>query len=189
MRRLVARGCSVRRLVARGCSARRWLLCAPVGGGPPARSPHASYARSARSRGPPWPRHRPPAPQPPPARQLVLPEPTARPPCGARPARPLGASSRSPARPHRPRPTLQSGGHYHLALPPPPTRRPRVHPFGRQWGFCSIRNSLPACRRRVGVLMTPFPPLHVTWAAGRDRQHSPSAPPHDDRRLSHLTTP
>ena len=38
----------------------------PVGGGPPARSPHASFARSARSRGPPWPCRHPPAPQPPP---------------------------------------------------------------------------------------------------------------------------
>ena len=37
-----------------------------MGGGPPARSPHASSARSARSRGPPGPCHRPPAPQPPP---------------------------------------------------------------------------------------------------------------------------
>ena len=27
------------------------------------------------------------------------------------------------------------------------------------WGFCSIRNWLPACRRRVTPLMTPFPPL------------------------------
>ncbi len=50
-------------------SCRPWLLCVPVGGGPPARSPHASSARSARSRGPPWPYHHPPAPQPlPPSR-------------------------------------------------------------------------------------------------------------------------
>ena len=45
----------------------RWagLLCVPVGGGPPARSPHASLtARSGRSRGPPWPCRHPPAPQP-----------------------------------------------------------------------------------------------------------------------------
>ena len=42
-----------------------WLLYAPVGGGPPARSPHASLtARNDRSRGPPWPCRRPPAPQP-----------------------------------------------------------------------------------------------------------------------------
>ena len=40
-----------------------WLLYAPVGGGPPARSPHASLtARNDRSRGPPWPCRRPPAP-------------------------------------------------------------------------------------------------------------------------------
>ena len=43
-------------------------LCVPVGGGPPARSPHASLAaRSGRSRSPARPRHRPPAPRPGPA--------------------------------------------------------------------------------------------------------------------------
>ena len=48
------------------CGARP--LCVPVGGGPPARSPHASLtARSGRSRGPPWPCRRPPAPRPGPA--------------------------------------------------------------------------------------------------------------------------
>ena len=42
-----------------------WPLCVPVGGGPPARSPHASLtARSGRSRGPPWPCRHPPAPRP-----------------------------------------------------------------------------------------------------------------------------
>ena len=30
---------------------------------------------------------------------------------------------------------------------------------GCRWGFCSIRNWLPACRRRVTPLMTPFPPI------------------------------
>ena len=28
-----------------------------------------------------------------------------------------------------------------------------------RWGFCSIRNWLVACRRRVGVLMMQFPPV------------------------------
>ena len=28
-----------------------------------------------------------------------------------------------------------------------------------RWGFCSIRSWLPACRRRVVPLMTPFPPF------------------------------
>ena len=37
---------------------------APVGGGPPARSPHTSFARSDRSRSPARPRRRPQAPQP-----------------------------------------------------------------------------------------------------------------------------
>ena len=40
-----------------------------------------------------------------------------------------------------------------------------VPPHRRRWGFCSIRSWLPACRRRVGVLMTSFP--HV--AAVRSR--------------------
>ena len=49
--------------VGPGCGARP--LCVPVGGGPPARSPHASLkARSGRSRGPPWPCRHPPAPRP-----------------------------------------------------------------------------------------------------------------------------
>ena len=48
---------------------RLWLsVCAcvlvPVGGGPPARSPHASFARSGRSRSPARPCRRPPAPRP-----------------------------------------------------------------------------------------------------------------------------
>ena len=58
-------------LCRRWCSGRRivclwaWPLCVLVGGGPPARSPHASLtARSGRSRGPPWPCRRPPAPRP-----------------------------------------------------------------------------------------------------------------------------
>ena len=59
------------RLWCRWCSGRRivclwaWPLCVLVGGGLPARSPHASLtARSGRSRGPPWPCRRPPAPRP-----------------------------------------------------------------------------------------------------------------------------
>ena len=51
----------------RGLSEWAGPLCVPVGGGPPARSPHASFARSGRSRGPPWPCRRPPAPRPGPA--------------------------------------------------------------------------------------------------------------------------
>ena len=48
---------------------RLWLsVCAcvlvPVGGAPPARSPHASFARSGRSRSPARPCRRPPAPRP-----------------------------------------------------------------------------------------------------------------------------
>ena len=49
--------------------------------------------------------------------------------------------------------------------PPPYLAVPRHPPHRRRWGFCSIRSWLPACRRRVGVLMTSFP--HV--AAVRSR--------------------
>ena len=91
-------------------------LCA--GGRRPAReiATREPSARNDRSRGPPWPCHRPPAPQPPSQRAS------------------LGASPRSPARPCRPRTTLRSGDHDHrhrrrnpaglaspLPLAPPPT--------------------------------------------------------------------
>ena len=48
------------------CAAARWagLLCVPVGGGPPARSPHASLRLGASPRSPARPRHHPPAPRP-----------------------------------------------------------------------------------------------------------------------------
>ena len=59
------RSCYAAQRSCAACGAR--LLCVPVGGGPPARSPHASFARSGRSRGPPWPCRRPPAPRPGPA--------------------------------------------------------------------------------------------------------------------------
>ena len=65
---------------------RSWagLLGAPVGGGPPARSPHASLtARSGRSRSPARPRHRPRPPQPGPS----VPPPT------AAAARPFGSAA------------------------------------------------------------------------------------------------
>ena len=38
-----------------------------------------------------------------------------------------------------------------LGLPIPPRRK--------QWEFCTTRSLLAACRRRVGSLMTPFPPF------------------------------
>ena len=77
-----------------GCGARP--LCVPVGGGLPARSPHAILkARSGRSRGPPWPCRHPPAPRPGPSA-----------PSGALHTSGawslIGASSRSPARPRAP---------------------------------------------------------------------------------------
>ena len=90
---------------ARGlpASSRPRLLCAPVGGGPPARSPHASFARSGRSRGPPWPCRHPPTPQPPPPQQASRRPPVGRPlthrPCHHPPAPqplPLQQASRRP---------------------------------------------------------------------------------------------
>ena len=96
-----------------------WLsVCAcvlvPVGGGPPARSPHASFARSGRSRSPARPCRRPPAPRPAPG--VLHTGGAAPPPPTGTAAVPsgvlhtsgagcaddwLGVSSRSPARPCR----------------------------------------------------------------------------------------
>ena len=57
---------------ARGLFCWAGPLYVPVGGGPPARSPHASLAaRSGRSRSPARPSHRPPAPRPGPAGQAA----------------------------------------------------------------------------------------------------------------------
>ena len=95
------------------------LLGVPVGGGPPARSPHASLtARSGRSRSPARPRHRPRSPQPGPS---VPPPPTAaaaRPrleawpgPAGAHGRRSQAFRSRRRLLPPRPGPSV----------PPPPT--------------------------------------------------------------------
>ena len=61
-------------LWSHGCSGRRRArpLCVPVGGGPPARRPRCEpAARSGRSRGPPWPCRRPPAPRPGPVPRSV----------------------------------------------------------------------------------------------------------------------
>ena len=75
---------------------------------------------------------------------------------------------------HRPRPATVPGTvpgptlprpRHRLPAPPPYFAVPRHPPHRRRWGFCSIRSWLPACRRRVGVLMTSFP--HV--AAVRSR--------------------
>ncbi len=84
-------------------------LYVPVGGGPPARSPHASLAaRSGRSRSPARPRRHPPAPRP-------------------GPAGPAAASNRAvltvcalSARPRRRPPAPRPG--------PPPSRSTRVQP-------------------------------------------------------------
>ena len=42
----------------------------------------------------------------------------------------------------------------------------RHPPYRWRWGFCTIRAWLAACRRRVAVLMTPFPPFGGGEAAG-----------------------
>ena len=60
----------------------------------------------------------------------------------------IGASARCPARPRRPRVPRGPGP----AVPPAPSTPVAV-------GVCSIRGWLSACRRRVVVLMTPFPPF------------------------------
>ena len=46
-----------------------------------------------------------------------------------------------------------------------------------RWGFCSIRSWLPACRRRVTLLMTPFPRVVAVrsclWLAQRPKCRPP----------------
>ena len=141
---------------ARGlpASSRPWLLCAPVGGGPPARSPHASFARSGRSRGPPWPCRHPPTPQPPHPARLAPPSsraasypPALPPPTGtAATSTPAGLappSSRAAVRClpcHRP-PAPQ---------PPPPQQASRRPPSGPAKGLLRhMKPSTgvsPACR-------------------------------------------
>ena len=128
------RWCSGRRVVC----CRAGLLCVPVGGGPPARSPHASLtARSGRSRGPPWPCRRPPALRPGPA-SGGSPVPSG--PSGALHTGGawllmlLGASARSPARPRRPRPP-QPG-------PPVPCGPSGALPTGGVWS-ASISHAIP----------------------------------------------
>ena len=88
-------------LLPHGCSGRRRAR-------PPARSPHASLtARSGRSRGPPWPRRRPPAPRPGPTGTAARPRRPrgglqsvgARCPCVARPCPPVPPAPSTPAGP------------------------------------------------------------------------------------------
>ena len=59
-----------------------------------------------------------------------------------------------------------------------------------RWGFCSIRNWLAACRRRVVPLMTPFPPFGggpAAPSAASARAPSRRTSPRRARRRS-LTT-
>ena len=114
-------------------------LCA--GGRRPAReiATREPSARNDRSRGPPWPCHRPPAPQPPSQRaSLGTPPPDLRAARGlparspSTPRASLGASPRSPARPCRPRATLQSGDHDHRHRSHNPRRPHTTHQSGRR---------------------------------------------------------
>ena len=66
-----------------------------------------------------------------------------------------------------------------------------AHEAGCRWGFCSIRNWLPACRRRVTPLMTPFPPIGdgpAAPSAASARAPSRRTSPRRARRRSSTTT-
>ena len=133
---------------------RLWLsVCAcvlvPVGGAPPARSPHASCARSGRSRSPARPCRRPPAPRPAPGVLHTS---------GAGCADDwLGVSSRSPARPCR-RPPAPRPGPAGLAAASnrsgclcdvrPGPAGPAAPPIGRACRLCvdRLRRRPPAPR-------------------------------------------
>ena len=110
-----------------------WLsVCAcvlvPVGGAPPARSPHASCARSGRSRSPARPCRRPPAPW-----QF--------PPVSSTPVEPgvlmIGSACLLEARPG------PAAAHRHRGQAPQASRRP---PIGR--GVCVMSGQAPQASRR-----------------------------------------
>ena len=91
-------------------------------------------------------------------------------PVGAGPARPLaatpraslGVSSRSPARPCRPRADLM----WRTIMPPPGpsgwATQLEARPGPAAGGNCSIRSIPTACRRRVAALMVQFPRLGMS---------------------------
>ena len=119
--------------------------------GPPVSStPAVPAARSGRSRGPPWPCHRPPAPRP-------------------GPAGPAVASYRSGL-------IAVSG----QALPPPTgtTARP-IGVVRIRWGFCAMRSLLLGFRRRVGGLDGVIPPARWRRGLGLERCCCQSADPLD----------
>ena len=100
----------------------------------------------------------------------------------------IGASLRCPARPHRPRapppacPAAPPSDLCGAAARPRSLRRP---PYRWRWGFCTIRAWLAACRRRVVVLMTPFPPR---LAVARSRREVVWCPQRRPPRRNRLTT-
>ena len=135
-----------------------WLLCVPVGGGPPARSPHASSARSGRSRGPPWPCHRPPAPQPPPAHKpratlqsggsyyLALPPPT-----GAAAAPPIPQPQQTRRKiPHRIRTTPSGPDNSRTNKPSTTCAQPQGLTEAGQRGNVETNNTTARPQQRTG---------------------------------------
>ena len=136
----------------------RAAVCA--GGRRPAReiATREPAARSGRSRGPPWPCHRPPAPRPGPASGDSPVPPV--PPAPSTPVGPgvltCGSARRLVVRPG----PAAAHGHRSQAL-----RRLRCSPHGKRWGFCTTRSLLAACRRRVEPSCSAIPPIGA--AAGR----------------------
>ena len=154
----------------RGLPCWAWPLCVPVGGGPPARSPHASLRLGVvdlEARPGPATAHR--------HRGLAFRRPTHRRRWVADVW--LCASTRCPAGPcHRPPaprpgpafcsspvPSGPSGAHGHRSLAIRPLR---CSPHGKRWGFCSIRSWLAEYLRRVAALMMQFPPIGAAASHG-----------------------
>ena len=92
---------------------------------------------------------------------------------GPRPAHPAANAGPHPATTRLYQPQPRPPGHA-----PPPARPATAHrpTPRRQRGFCTIRRTATACRRRVAPLMLQFPPL-ATPTTASTTNHGPPTPP------------
>ena len=159
------------------CVAMWGLAAVCAGGRRPAReiATREPAARSGRSRGPPWPCHRPPAPRPGPAGPAAdsyrsAPRLEARPcpPAPSTPAVPAVLCVVARRLEARTGPAGPAAASYRSGLiavsgqallPPTGTAARPIGVVRIRWGFCAMRSLLLGFRRRVGGLDGVIPPL------------------------------